>query len=139
MGPWLAVMFSVALGVSPHQTAKAPKSKPGKLIVMREDETMGTDACVKKRVDGCGCHRVFGRRHCHPNRRTEACEAYAADHSRVRFDAKIPAIARDSRLSSESPSALVEATDALSPSGEISRPTGAELLHAEPDRDRGRG
>lgn len=36
-----------------------------------------TDRCAKKRVDACGCHHVFGVRHCHPNRRTPHCEALA--------------------------------------------------------------
>ena len=36
-----------------------------------------TDRCAKKRVDACGCHHVFGVRHCHPSRRTTHCEAMA--------------------------------------------------------------
>ncbi len=31
--------------------------------------------CAKKRVDACGCHHVYGIRHCHPNRKGEHCEA----------------------------------------------------------------
>jgi hypothetical protein len=31
--------------------------------------------CQKKRVDACGCHHVYGLRHCHPNRKSEHCEA----------------------------------------------------------------
>lgn len=31
--------------------------------------------CAKKRVDPCGCHHVYGARHCHPNRKTDHCEA----------------------------------------------------------------
>lgn len=31
--------------------------------------------CAKKRVDSCGCHHVYGIRHCHPNRKGEHCEA----------------------------------------------------------------
>jgi hypothetical protein len=31
--------------------------------------------CQKKRVDTCGCHHVYGIRHCHPNRKTSHCEA----------------------------------------------------------------
>jgi hypothetical protein len=34
--------------------------------------------CAKKRVDACGCHHVYGVRHCHPNRRTKYCEAPAS-------------------------------------------------------------
>ena len=31
--------------------------------------------CAKKRVDPCGCHHVYGMRHCHPNRKSDHCEA----------------------------------------------------------------
>lgn len=31
--------------------------------------------CEKKRVDACGCHHVYGLRHCHPTRKTDHCEA----------------------------------------------------------------
>lgn len=31
--------------------------------------------CAKKRVDPCGCHHVYGIRHCHPNRKGDHCEA----------------------------------------------------------------
>ncbi len=31
--------------------------------------------CDSKRVDACGCHHVYGVRHCHPNRKTSHCEA----------------------------------------------------------------
>ncbi|MBN1203447.1 MAG: hypothetical protein JXB05_00800 [Myxococcaceae bacterium] len=31
--------------------------------------------CAKKRVDACGCHHVYGIRHCHPNRKSDHCEA----------------------------------------------------------------
>ena len=34
--------------------------------------------CLKKPVDSCGCHHVFGVRHCHPSRRTNHCEARAS-------------------------------------------------------------
>jgi len=34
--------------------------------------------CQKKRVDACGCHHVYGIRHCHPNRKTNRCEAVAS-------------------------------------------------------------
>ncbi|MBX5484582.1 MAG: hypothetical protein IRZ16_22390 [Myxococcaceae bacterium] len=37
--------------------------------------TAGTQKCEQKRVDACGCHHVYGLRHCHPNRRTSHCEA----------------------------------------------------------------
>jgi hypothetical protein len=31
--------------------------------------------CAKKRVDACGCHHVYGIRHCHPNRKGDHCQA----------------------------------------------------------------
>ena len=34
-----------------------------------------TVRCEKKRVDACGCHHVYGLRHCHPTRKTDHCEA----------------------------------------------------------------
>ncbi|HLL54080.1 MAG TPA: hypothetical protein VK447_11060 [Myxococcaceae bacterium] len=36
-----------------------------------------TGRCMKKPVDPCGCHHVYGVRHCHPTRRTSHCEARA--------------------------------------------------------------
>jgi hypothetical protein len=39
--------------------------------------TAGTQSCEKKRVDACGCHHVYGVRHCHPSRRTKHCEQLA--------------------------------------------------------------
>jgi hypothetical protein len=45
-------------------------------------ETKGAPAfnpatCAKKRVDACGCHHVYGVRHCHPKRKSNHCEAMA--------------------------------------------------------------
>lgn len=40
--------------------------------------TAGTQSCEKKRVDACGCHHVYGVRHCHPTRRSKHCEQLAA-------------------------------------------------------------
>lgn len=74
----LAVLFSMGLGVLANSPrARPPSPPPHQAAVLEDDDTMGTDACLKKRVDRCGCHRVFGRRHCHPNRRREWCDAYA--------------------------------------------------------------
>ena len=33
-----------------------------------------TEPCSRKRVDACGCHHVYGLRHCHPNRKSTHCE-----------------------------------------------------------------
>ncbi|HET9450932.1 MAG TPA: hypothetical protein VFO83_08630 [Aggregicoccus sp.] len=34
-----------------------------------------SSVCKKKRVDACGCHHVYGTRHCHPDRKGKHCEA----------------------------------------------------------------
>ena len=34
-----------------------------------------SSVCKKKRVDACGCHHVYGVRHCHPDRKGKHCEA----------------------------------------------------------------
>lgn len=39
---------------------------------------LSTKRCSKKPVDACGCHHVYGVRHCHPTRRTNHCEATAS-------------------------------------------------------------
>jgi hypothetical protein len=39
--------------------------------------SFGTQSCQKKRVDACGCHHVYGVRHCHPKRKSEHCEVMA--------------------------------------------------------------
>ena len=33
------------------------------------------DKCNGKPTDRCGCHTVYGLRHCHPNMKTRQCEA----------------------------------------------------------------
>ncbi len=72
----LAVLLSIGMGVL-TLSPKARPPLPREHAAVLEDDTMGTVACLKKRVDRCGCHRVFGRRHCHPNRQTDWCDAYA--------------------------------------------------------------
>lgn len=47
-------------------------------VVLGTPPLLRTDRCAKKRVDACGCHHVFGVRHCHPSRRTDHCEVIAA-------------------------------------------------------------
>jgi hypothetical protein len=37
----------------------------------------GPAAAHDKRTDRCGCHHQYGLRHCHPNKKTSACEAPA--------------------------------------------------------------
>jgi len=39
------------------------------------NQVLNPAVCEKKRVDPCGCHHVYGIRHCHPNRKGAHCEA----------------------------------------------------------------
>ena len=55
------VLLAVTLGAGPVETKTAPVFNP--------------TTCSKKRVDACGCHHVYGVRHCHPKRKSEHCEA----------------------------------------------------------------
>ena len=55
------VLLAVSLGAGPVETKTAPVFNP--------------TTCSKKRVDACGCHHVYGVRHCHPKRKSEHCEA----------------------------------------------------------------
>jgi hypothetical protein len=43
--------------------------------VQLSGQVFNPSVCAKKRVDACGCHHVYGIRHCHPNRKTDHCEA----------------------------------------------------------------
>ena len=43
--------------------------------VQMSGQTFNPSVCAKKRVDACGCHHVYGIRHCHPNRKSDHCEA----------------------------------------------------------------
>ncbi|MDC0711967.1 hypothetical protein POL68_26100 [Stigmatella sp. ncwal1] len=38
-------------------------------------QVFNPSVCAKKRVDACGCHHVYGVRHCHPSRKGDHCEA----------------------------------------------------------------
>jgi hypothetical protein len=40
-------------------------------------------ACSHRRVDACGCHHVYGLRHCHPNRKSKHCEMPARAKARL--------------------------------------------------------
>ncbi|MCP3102526.1 hypothetical protein LZ198_26995 [Myxococcus sp. K15C18031901] len=61
MGFLGGVFLAVALQAVPADTVAGPVFNPS--------------VCAKKRVDACGCHHVYGIRHCHPNRKGEHCEA----------------------------------------------------------------
>ena len=88
---WLGAMAVVAtLGAAPvageaaasreppeavqrAQQAPAPGSQLGQELAAAM--SYPSSVCKKKRVDACGCHHVYGTRHCHPDRKGKHCEA----------------------------------------------------------------
>lgn len=50
----------------------------GFLLLLVAPATQAGPPCSSKRVDPCGCHHVYGLRHCHSNRKTSHCELPAA-------------------------------------------------------------
>ena len=80
---WLggAVMVA-ALGAAPvADGAAASRAAPEEARVAQTQEALAaamsypSSVCKKKRVDACGCHHVYGTRHCHPDRKGKHCEA----------------------------------------------------------------
>jgi hypothetical protein len=63
MGILGALLVAVTVNAGPVEVKTAPVFNPS--------------ICAKKRVDACGCHHVYGVRHCHPKRKTEHCESMA--------------------------------------------------------------
>jgi hypothetical protein len=61
MGFLTGMVLAVALQAGPVEMTAAPVFNPS--------------LCAKKRVDPCGCHHVYGIRHCHQNRKSNHCEA----------------------------------------------------------------
>jgi hypothetical protein len=61
MGILGALVVAATLNAGPVDVKTAPVFNPS--------------LCSKKRVDACGCHHVYGVRHCHPKRKSEHCEA----------------------------------------------------------------
>jgi hypothetical protein len=61
MGFLSGMILAMALQAGPTEPTAGPVFNPS--------------TCAKKRVDACGCHHVYGLRHCHPNRKSEHCEA----------------------------------------------------------------
>jgi cell pole-organizing protein PopZ len=58
----------------------AAQAQQGAAEVALQDELAAamsypSSVCKKKRVDACGCHHVYGVRHCHPDRKGKHCEA----------------------------------------------------------------
>lgn len=63
MGLFGALVVAMAVNAGPVEAKTAPVFNPS--------------VCAKKRVDACGCHHVYGVRHCHPKRTTGHCEGFA--------------------------------------------------------------
>jgi hypothetical protein len=63
MGILGALLVAVTVNAGPVEVKTAPVFNPA--------------VCSKKRVDACGCHHVYGVRHCHPKRKSEHCESMA--------------------------------------------------------------
>lgn len=60
MGILGAMVLAMTVNAGPVEVKTAPVFNPS--------------VCAKKRVDACGCHHVYGVRHCHSKRQTEHCE-----------------------------------------------------------------
>ncbi|MFP2911267.1 hypothetical protein ACLESD_40835 [Pyxidicoccus sp. 3LFB2] len=72
MGFLGGVFLAVALQTAPvEQNQSLAEQKPEQVAA----PVFNPSICAKKRVDPCGCHHVYGIRHCHPNRKGEHCEA----------------------------------------------------------------
>lgn len=63
MGILGALLVAMTVNAGPVEVKTAPVFNPS--------------ICNKKRVDACGCHHVYGVRHCHPKRKSEHCESMA--------------------------------------------------------------
>ena len=83
---WLgAVVMVAALGAAPGaEEASAPRAATpaeAQVAAAQTQEALAaamgypSSVCKKKRVDACGCHHVYGTRHCHPDRKGKHCEA----------------------------------------------------------------
>jgi hypothetical protein len=72
MGFLGGVFLAVALHSAPvEQNQSRAEQKPVEVAA----PVFNPSICAKKRVDPCGCHHVYGIRHCHPNRKGDHCEA----------------------------------------------------------------
>ncbi|RKH27054.1 hypothetical protein [Corallococcus sicarius] len=80
MGFLTGVVLAVALQAGPVELSAGPVFNPS--------------LCAKKRVDPCGCHHVYGIRHCHQNRKSNHCEAqvraYEPEETQEATDPKNP-------------------------------------------------
>ncbi len=87
---WLGgVVIAAALGAAPVAREAAPAVEKAPVQAVQSDArsdaqveealaaamSYPSSVCKKKRVDSCGCHHVYGVRHCHPDRKGKHCEA----------------------------------------------------------------
>ena len=94
MGLFGAMVLALAVNAGPVEAKTAPVFNPS--------------LCAKKRVDACGCHHVYGVRHCHPKRQTEHCAGMAQANDPSARPAWV-----DSYLEGLDPSASKPASEAV--------------------------
>lgn len=70
MGFMGGIFLAVALQTAPVEQKQ--ESQQPELVAA---PVFNPAVCAKKRVDPCGCHHVYGIRHCHPARKGDHCEA----------------------------------------------------------------
>jgi hypothetical protein len=62
----MGILGGVVLAMALHAAPPVPAAA---------GQVFNPSVCAKKRVDACGCHHVYGVRHCHPSRKSDHCEA----------------------------------------------------------------
>ena len=70
------LLVALALQTAPATAADKAQPQPQQVasVPLTAAPALNTGVCQKKRVDPCGCHHVYGLRHCHPNRMGRHCE-----------------------------------------------------------------
>ncbi|MCY1018101.1 hypothetical protein [Pyxidicoccus sp. MSG2] len=72
MGFLGGIFLAVALNTAPVEQNQSYTKETPEMVAA---PVFSPSTCAKKRVDPCGCHHVYGIRHCHPNRKGDHCEA----------------------------------------------------------------
>ncbi|MBF5045491.1 hypothetical protein FGE12_23995 [Aggregicoccus sp. 17bor-14] len=78
-----AALEAALVDASTDAPAAAPQAEAPAQVAQADELAAAamsypSSVCKKKRVDACGCHHVYGVRHCHPDRRSKHCEALAS-------------------------------------------------------------
>ena len=72
---WVSgLLVAVALQTAPAAPDAPKAAQQVASVPLTAAPAFNTNVCQKKRVDPCGCHHVYGLRHCHPNRMSSHCE-----------------------------------------------------------------